>query len=300
MCSSRLDLLEEKAIPSLGDVFHVIKGMIFCAGARVLHFGTNNLIIMKKLLIYVAVGIACTALLNACTKEKDENIDSKVFSASGNITPKVDEFRQFLGTLNNTPGAVGGRREVNWDTVPDSLMSQKLPDDFFNPVGAGAQPSRQKGLAYSPDSGEFRVSNAGFNDIDPEAAPEFASFSGNKTFANVSAVKWPVGFQVAGAATPATVKGFGAVFIDVDLDNSTSVEFFENDKSLGVFFVPKHDATTKFSFLGVYFTNHKITHLKISHQGRLIEGLKDISTGGANDLILLDDFIYSEPVALGQ
>ena len=256
---------------------------------------------MKKILICTLLGIACAGTFTSCDKETEQNkIDAKVFTAVDDINPKLNEFRQLLGTLNTTPGVSGGRREINWDGVPDSLMSKKLPDDFFNPVGAGANPSLQRGLAYSPDSGQFRVSNNNFADIDSQASIEFTSFSGNKSFANVSANQWPLGFRVAGQTTPATVSGFGAVFIDVDLDNSTSIEFFENTESLGTYFVPKHTAGSRFSFLGVYFNNHKITHLKITHQGKLIDGEKDITSGGAKDLILLDDFIYSEPVAFGQ
>ncbi|HEV2008081.1 MAG TPA: hypothetical protein VGQ88_05085, partial [Burkholderiales bacterium] len=51
------------------------------------------------------------------------------FSASGSnaasIQTTVDFFRASLGTLNaNTAGSVGsGRREINWDGVPDAFSA---------------------------------------------------------------------------------------------------------------------------------------------------------------------------------
>jgi hypothetical protein len=200
--------------------------------------------------------------------------------------------------LNTVTGLTSGRREINWDGVPDSLMDKKLADDFFNPTESNAPVARQRGLAYSPDNGEFMVSNKNFENINPLAASQFSSFSGNKTFANVSSSLWPVEFQVAGQKTPAFVKGFGAVFSDVDLNNSTSLEFFNGTKSIGKYFVPPHDVTNSFSFLGVYFKNNeKITKVLVSHKGFLSGGQKDVTDNGPDDLIILDDFLYSEPMA---
>lgn len=233
-------------------------------------------------------------LLFSCKKEKGAEVQVTVFKASGNIQPKLDEFRAALGNLNATPGAVGGRREVNWDGVPDSLLDKTLPQNFFNPVGANAPAARQRGLVY--DDGEFEVSATGFATRNSQAATEFSSFSGNKVFANVSSLEWPVGFQIAGETTAASVSAFGAVFSDIDREGSVVMEFFEGEKSLGKFSPPAHDAGSSFSFLGVSFSNAKVTKVKISHEGRLSDGQKDISQGGNKDLIVLDDFIYSEPV----
>src|SRR5213596_844652 len=61
------------------------------------------------------------------------------FSASGSspagIQATVDAYRADLGTLNpNVAGSFGsGRREINWDGVPDaSSAPNNLPNDFFN------------------------------------------------------------------------------------------------------------------------------------------------------------------------
>src|SRR6185503_19855220 len=62
-----------------------------------------------------------------------------VFEAAGptaaDIQDSVDDFRDFLGALN--PNAIGsflsGRREINWDAVPDAFSAPNaLPAGFFN------------------------------------------------------------------------------------------------------------------------------------------------------------------------
>lgn len=255
---------------------------------------------MKKLFVLPILGIALLCVLYACNKDKEQSVEADVYKASDDINPTLNTFRQLLGTLNTTPGAVGGRREVNWDGVPDTLMGKRLPDNFFNATEPGANPARQKGLIYDPGTGEFRVSNSNFADIDPQAAGQFTAFSGGNTFANVNTNQWPVGFNVAGQSKTASVQAFGAVFLDVDLPNSTTIEFFENTTSIGKYPVPPHGNGSNFSFLGVFFKNRTITRVQITHQGLLINGEKDITSGGTNDLVLLDDFIYSEPVAISQ
>src|SRR5438477_12656801 len=62
-----------------------------------------------------------------------------IFSSSGAnpaaIQPTVDAYRAALGALNpNVAGSFGsGRREINWDGVPDALAApNNLPVNFFN------------------------------------------------------------------------------------------------------------------------------------------------------------------------
>src|SRR6266550_9529025 len=64
--------------------------------------------------------------------------DPAVFDASGatpaDIQTEVDAFRDFLGPNNGVGGTFPtGRREINWDGVPDAFSAPNLlPANFFN------------------------------------------------------------------------------------------------------------------------------------------------------------------------
>jgi hypothetical protein len=246
----------------------------------------------------VAVAIMLnTVLFFSCDKDEGEgnNDNVMVIKATVDIQPDVDAFKNMLGPLNTTPDVTGGHREINWDAVPDSLLNKPLPDNFFNQTGENASTALQKGITYTP--GNFVVSNNQFAFLNSDASTQFSAFSGTNTFANTTVSRWDVSFQRAGTTESAFVQAFGLVFSDVDKDNSTSVEFFEGNTSLGKYFVPAHDASSSFSFLGVNFQNNRrVTKVTVIHDGFLAEGARDVSDGGTRDLIVLDDFIYSEPV----
>ena len=252
---------------------------------------------MKKVTLAFSMLALTSAVFFSCTKENKPSYT--VISGTGNISAKVDEFRQLLGAqLNTTPGVTGGRREVNWDGIPDQLLASPLPSNFFNTVDPGTPASRQRGLIYSTVGGTFEVSKNNFSEVNAPASGQFSAFSGQQTFSNISSNLWDVGFEVAGQSIVATVKGFGIVFSDVDVANDSYLEFFDGTKSLGKFYVPPHDGTSSFSFLGVYFNNERVTRVRVSHgNGVLNSGDKDISNGGSKDLVILDDFLYDEPVA---
>lgn len=287
-------------MPYCGDIYHNIGYNCNRKYIPNLRFAlTHKKYYMKKIITVVLLLLFAVIFFNACKKESKVEEPVAVFAASGDINTTINEFRNLLGSqLNTTTGAVNGRREINWDGINDSLVGKALPNDFFNPVSPGAPVGRQRGLAYAASSGTFMVSNTNFANINAAAASQFKAFSGDKTFANISSNKWEVTFKVPGAVTDASVKGFGAVFSDVDLNNSTSLEFFNGTKSIGKYFVPPHDATNSFSFLGVYLkSTETITSVQVSHQGNLASGEADISNNGTADLIVLDDFLYNEPVA---
>jgi len=249
----------------------------------------------SKLFLSFSVTMA-VIVISSCSKNKNEINDAAVvIAATGDINSSLEEFRHLLGDqLNTTPGPATGRREVHWDAIPDQLLNQQLPVDFFNPVGEQAPVANQRGLVYSA-AGNFQVSKTNFAEVNAEATKQFSSFSGDKSFANISSSLWDVEFQVAGKTEAAFVKGFGIVFSDVDLPNSTSMEFFNGERSLGKFFVPAKQGSN-FSFLGVYFKNEQVTRVQVAHDSHLDKGQKDISDNGPADLVIMDNFLWNEPV----
>ena len=160
------------------------------------------------------------------------------------IQSTVDQFRTDLGPLNpNVSGSLSsGRREINWDGVPDNLAApNNLPANFFNV-------NSPRGVILSTPGTGFQVSaNATnpsfvpveFGNINSGYPPIFAPFSPQRLFTALGSNVTDVTFFVPGSTTPALVAGFGAVFSDVDLANTTSLQLFDGSgTSLGTFFAP--------------------------------------------------------------
>ena len=225
-----------------------------------------------------------------------------VFSASGvnaaEIQPTVDTYRTALGTLNaNVAGSFpSGRREINWDGVPDALSApNNLPANFFNV-------NSPRGVVFSTPGTGFQVSA---NSINPTSTPVefgninaayptyFATFSPQRLFTALGSNVVDVNFFVPGSATPATTSGFGAVFTDVDLASTTSIQYFDaGGSSLGTFFVPAGiGGSESLSFRGVLFNaGERVGRVRIT-SGNAALGPVETSI----DLVVMDDFIYAEP-----
>lgn len=224
-------------------------------------------------------------------------------SASGSnpstIQSTVDAFRASLGTLNsNIFGSFGnGRREINWDGVPDMASApNNLAGNFFNTASL-------RGVVLStPGSGlqvsaNASVASAEFGNIDASYPGHFSPFSAQKLFTPLGSTITDVHFFIPGTANAALVNGFGVVFSDVDLANTTGIEFFDAlDQSLGQFFAPSAAGSERFSFLGVRFSEGRIvSHARIT-SGNLILATGNSENGTTTDQVVMDDFIYGEPV----
>jgi hypothetical protein len=219
------------------------------------------------------------------------------------IQTQVDAFRTSLGTLNaNVAGSFGaGRREINWDGVPDVFSAPNaLPANFFNS-------NSPRGVQFSTPGTGFQVSSTtasgvpvNFGNIDPSYATSFTTFSAQRLFTAIGSNILDVNFFVPGSLTPALTRGFGAVFTDVDLANSTSMEFFgATNNSLGSWFAPAGPAGvgSSLSFLGVSFAGSIVSRVRItSGNVALAAGAFD-QNGNPRDAVAMDDFIYAEPVA---
>lgn len=265
---------------------------------------------MKRNYVKTTLLISAIATMVSCKKNHDHpdykppvnEPQATVLSAAGDsaaIIGTINQFRSILGdSLNVAPGKTSGRREVNWDGVPAALTNNNnFPVDFFNSTNPEDPNGRKRGLVYIDAGNGFRVDSSSFSQVDPSYAGQFPVFSKKRLFTQMGNYVYEAVFKVPGTGTDASIHGFGAVFSDVDIAGSSTLEFFEGNKSLGVFKVKA--SPQSFSFLGVHFEGKKITRVKFTTgNGVLGEGLKDISDGGSKDLVVLDDFFYDEPVAL--
>ena len=240
-----------------------------------------------------------------------------VRSASGAnpaaIQATVDQFRADLGGANNGVGVfsgVGGRREVNWDAVPNGFSAPNtLPAGFFNQ-------NSQRGLFFvaSPPVNGFMVSDTStsgngvgveFTNLNATYAAQFQPFSAQKLFTPLSGNVCDIIFFVplTGSAVagnvPATVSGFGLVFADVDIAGTTALQAFDaNDVSIGAF--AASPSAGGLSFLGIHLNggDQGIARVRVSLGNAAIG--PDDSPGSPNfrDIVVTDDFIYGEPVPI--
>jgi len=226
-----------------------------------------------------------------------------VFEASGATPPDiqlaVDDFRAFLGVLNpNVAGSFpSGRREINWDGVPDAFSApHNLPANFFNansPRGAVFF-TPGTGFQVSADSDNPTNTPILFGNLHPVFGQLFSTFSPQRLFTALDSNVTETVFFVPGSATGATVGGFGAVFTDVNRSDSTKIEFFDAGGRL-LFsrnVLPGPAARGSLSFLGVGFDAGERVYLV-----RITSGNR-IPRTPARDVVVMDDFIYAEPQAL--
>lgn len=224
-----------------------------------------------------------------------------IFSAAGAnaaaIQAQVDAFRNQLGNPNNGNVAgplAGGRREINWDGgVPPATNTAPggTPFTVFQNTRGGTFTTPGTGFLQTP------VNTPEFLAINPTYGTTFAAFSPLRVFTPVGSNILDATFSIpgTGGAVPAFVSGFGAVFSDVDLANVTSLQFFDvGGQSLGTFFAPAFAGNQTFSFLGVFFNaGEQIARVRITN-GTTALGPTD---GGSIDVVVMDDFFYSEPQA---
>jgi hypothetical protein len=221
-----------------------------------------------------------------------------VITATGDIAAKVAEFRALLGEPANG-GAAGqqpaGRREIAWDGAAANPFNNRndFPADFFNTTA-------RNGVVFTTPGAGFRNDSLKFAEVDASYAAEFSTFTPTKIFSPVGSNVMDVHFRVAGEPAPATVTGFGVVFSDVDRAGSTKVELFDKDgKSLGVFEAPVRSDAAGLSLVGAKFQQAIVARARItSGNAAIARGVRDVSAGGTGDLVVMDNFIFGEPIRL--
>lgn len=247
----------------------------------------------------LVVGLASRAL------EAGFTVTEAAGPQTSSIQGAVDNFRGALGTLNPNNGSAfsSGRREINWDGVPDNLSDPDLfPGDFFNQSTPGG---RARGANFSTDGTGFMVTadDSNLSGAAPSLGfpADFRPFSQQRLFTPIGSLITDVTFFVPGSpTTPAAVSAFGAVFSDVELANITKIELFSPDDTL-LFSrdVLSEPASGGFSFLGLQANaGERIGRVRITTGDIVVLGNNNFGPG--SDTVLLDDFLYSEPIAVPE
>lgn len=287
-------------------------GAIFTGGEKiwrvVIHSGNTPLGASDN----PGAGVDVVAMDDFVYAEPIPATNPEVFASGADdagVTAVVDQFRAALGTLNpNTPGSLStGRREINWDGVPDTSASPNaFPPDFFNGPTAG----RARGAVFSTPGSGFEVSAdsdnptssaVDFGSIDASYEGIFRPFSPQRLFMSIGSTVTNVEFFVPGSTDPADVAGFGAVFTDVDTATGAKIEWLDREGGLlASYHVPVGaTASESFSMLGAKFdAPYRVASVRITSGSAALQSglIEDIAAG--RDLVVMDDFIYAEPNAL--
>jgi hypothetical protein len=238
-----------------------------------------------------------------------------VFQAAGpdaaSIQGAVDAFRASLGDNNlNNPGPLQkGRREINWDGGNPNVLDTTAPVNpflvFLNTRGSQFK-TPGLGLSQAPPSGGPQGGLAVLFG-NPTYGTIFRAFSRSRLFTPVGSNITEASFSIPGTNgnAPATVRGFGAVFTDVDQPDgsgpsathgnrkaSTFIEYFGQDgRLLFSSAVPASPGDGSLSFFAIKFDDARIASVRIT-AGNVAPGPKDDQQ---HDIVMMDDFIYGEP-----
>ena len=219
------------------------------------------------------------------------------FLAAGDLATvqsEVDAFRASVGDPNNgnAPGPLPtGRREINWDGGGSNLISA-VPTPFigFEDSRGGTFTTPGTGFVQSP----FDQLDDAF--LEPSYDGEFAAFSPLRLFVPVGSNVTEATFSIPGTAgaTAAGVGAFGAVFNDVDLDDSTSIAFYDAFGNLiDTLFAP----VGVFSFVGMQLDPGDLISRVLITTGTAALGTGIVDSSSV-DVVVMDDFLYQEPQIL--
>jgi hypothetical protein len=232
----------------------------------------------------------------------------------GNATTAAGGLANFeaaIGGANNAggPATTTGFRTINWDGVKTdgtdfgggANTTVIVPG---HTVGIPLNRFQSRGVEFGAI---YAVSNDGFVDVNPNAAGMFPPFSPPSTFAMFNDNGIDFKFVVPSGPTPNTTlvsaasRGFGAIFINVELPGTT-IQLFNGSTSLGTFNVPvggKGQAV----FLGELYNSPIITNALLTlgtdvifkFDGTTAAPGPNADDGVTHNLTVVDDWAYAEP-----
>jgi hypothetical protein len=270
---------------------------------RLLQLAATAAVVPVALLPFGPATAAPSAAAASFAAPSFTKIEGAASDAAG-LQPTVDAYRALLGEPNNgsAPGSQpAGRREINWDGTPDAQSAPNLlPRDFFNttvPRGAVFSTGAGNKFQVSADSDNPTQTAVRFGNINPQYRENFNVFSAQRLFTPLGTNKMSVRFFQPGTTKPATVKGFGAVFTDVDKAGTTKIELYDQwGTQLWWQAVPKGTtANRSLSFLGVK-TTADVYEVRITTGNAPLSSTNTDTS--ARDVVVMDDLLYGEPQPL--
>ncbi|MFO0810312.1 MAG: PEP-CTERM sorting domain-containing protein [Gemmataceae bacterium] len=230
------------------------------------------------------------------------------------ITVFRDQFRTDIGG-GTTAGANGlfddgtrQRREINWDGVGAAFAAPNLlPANFFNSNSPRGVVFSTAGTGFAvsgatTDTGTGQPAAANFGNIDASYTTTFSQFSAQRLFTQLGSTQMDVNFFIPGTTTPAGTRAFGVIFSDVEQAGTTALQFFDlAGNSIGAFAAPPQSGATGFSFLGMFINDgsSSIGRVRIT-LGNTALGAGVTDNGTTRDLVVMDDFLYGNPVAVPE
>lgn len=223
-------------------------------------------------------------------------------------------YNDLGGNYNGLGGSYpSGYREIDFEDFhnsPGNVSPFQFPFDFYTkvePRGAQFNTSVKTGgtdqtmLITEPVC--VGCSLVQFRDSHLTFGHPFKPFSGSKMLGVVYDNTLEISFRIPGTDVPATVKGFGMVFADVDFLNTYMTAYDENGKIIYGGSVPVLD--DGFSFLGISFSNGtRIARVTIMlGWSPLVLGYGNYSAIVHNgeflvDYVAADNVIFGEPRAM--
>lgn len=217
------------------------------------------------------------------------------------IRDTVDAFRDALGPNNgNSPvnGDPNGRRQINWDALPDGLSDPNLfPGDFFN----GDSAPRARGIEFEATGTTtgFLVSSTESSGVPPAFGFErfLPTFSDERLFAPVGGSTFDINFfDPSDQTTRATVRGFGAVFSGLDFPDTVQMQFLNLADEIIGSINPLGNEDFDLTFAGALFDTPEIATVRMIGGNRFLDENGRFA-GGIGDGFVFDDFIFGEPIA---
>jgi hypothetical protein len=233
----------------------------------------------SSLKLTLITALAALAVPAAASAAPDIRTASGASPAALDAT--INAFRSDLGELRPDNGqAYGGtgRREINWDGVPDSAA-------FPNRLPAGQFAAR--GAEFGTPGIGTEVSNGS------PWGGGFSAYSGQKLFSPVGSNRTDVRFIVPGTSRQGYTDAFGVVLSDVDTAAGAAVTFLD---ARGATLLEVPVPTGVLSFVGVRFRDgERVAEVRVrSGSVAIAPGVVD---GPQSDVAAIDDVIFGEPEA---